>query len=246
MPHSLKILFEDRHCLVVVKPPGLLSASDGTDAETMYALVVQYLGDCIRAQSIANGDATPKKGYVAPLHFLDRPVSGVMVYAKSSKAAARLNQQFKAREVRKTYLAVVEGSPSPAAARLQHYLVKDHERNVSAAFLRPPATARDAAKHCILDYRELAAKGRISLLQVEPVTGRSHQIRAQLSASGWPISGDVKYGAAPAAMEGIMLHAWRIAFRHPTLNTDMQFTTEPPQYWSRIWPNVDSNIGSLS
>ncbi len=232
MATALHILFEDNHCLVVEKPARLLSASDGTDSETMFTCVKAYV----------NASKTEgKQAYLAPLHFLDRPVSGLMIYAKSSKAAARLNVQFKNHRIQKTYLCVVEGRPQPPAATLEHYLSKNSRTNITSACL---SKDNAEAKYCRLDYRVIANYEHLSLLEVKPVTGRSHQIRVQLSTCGWPIFGDIKYKSKHGLEGKILLHAWRLTFEHPTLKTMMSFTVNPPIDWSQIWPDITQKFGN--
>lgn len=238
MSQSWKILFEDRHCLGVLKPARLLSGSDGSDSDTLYKFVRAYI-----LQQAREGTS----GYAAPIHFLDRPVSGVMIYAKSSKAAARLSSQFKNRQTQKTYLAVVEGTPSPRQARLRHFLKKDRATNLSKASLNPPPSNDPGdSKECLLDYEILQTRGSLSLLQVKPLTGRSHQIRAQLAAIHCPILGDKKYGSSQALSGMILLHAWKLTFAHPTTKQATTIAALPPDTWSPHWQNIESVLGSLN
>jgi 23S rRNA pseudouridine1911/1915/1917 synthase len=194
---ALQVLFEDRHCLVVAKPARLLTASDKTGDETLIGLARAYN---------ASRQAEGKKGYLAPLHFLDRPVSGVVMFAQSSKAASRLSAQLREGRIEKTYLAVVCGPAPGAAGLLEDWLLKDKAENVVTVV--PPGTA--LAKPCKLGFRRLGARGEHTYLELSPKTGRSHQIRVQLASRGMPIFGDKKYGA-PAAWDGmIALHARRV------------------------------------
>lgn len=231
--HSYHVLFEDNHCLVVAKPSRLLTASDKTGDETLLAMVRAY-------QSAKQ--APGKKGYLVPIHFLDRPVSGVVIFACSSKGAERLNEQFRSRKIRKTYLAIVEGRPPQESGELVDFLLKDRDSNITSRV----KASTPGAKECRLFYKTLTQKNGLSLLQVNPVTGRSHQIRVQLSGQGWPIYGDVKYGASQTWDNMIALHALAVTFNHPTLKTPITVQTPVPAEWEDLWPNVSSHIGNLS
>ena len=226
LPPTLRILYEDIHCLVVDKPARLITASDKTGDATLLELA--------RAYHFAR-QAPGKKGYLVPLHFLDRPVSGVVMFALSSKAAARLSEQFRKGQVNKTYLAVVEGAAgSNALYTVDSHLLKDRDHNLTKVV--PAGTA--GAKASTLTYRSLGRKGPLSLLEVRPKTGRSHQIRVQLAESGMPIYGDVKYGASSMWEHQIALHALTVTFTHPVAKTPVTVTTPPPVLWQSIWPGV--------
>lgn len=220
---ELTVLFEDRHCLVVSKPARLLTASDKTGDETLIGLV--------RAHNAAR-QAEGKKGYVAPIHFLDRPVSGVVMFAVSSKAASRISAQFRAGTVEKTYLAVVEGQAPAADGLLEDWLLKDHDSNVVTVV--PPQTP--GAKACKLGYRRLASRDGHTFLELQPKTGRSHQIRVQLSSRNMSIYGDRKYGASSSWDGMIALHARRVRFAHPVSGEMMTVTAPLPAIWDGLWP----------
>lgn len=222
MKEPLEVLFEDKHCLVVMKPARLLTASDKTGDETLIELA--------RAHNAAK-QAEGKKGYLVPLHFLDRPVSGVVMLAASSKAASRLNEQFRAGKIEKVYLAVVEGTPADAEGVLEDWLLKDKDDNVTT--VAKPHTP--GAKASRLAYKKLKAAKGLTLLEVRPHTGRSHQIRVQLSSRGWPIVGDVKYGSKRAWDGMIALHAHRVTFTHPVDKTPVTVKAELPDYWQTLW-----------
>jgi len=224
-PAPLAILYEDRHCLIVAKPARLLTASDKTGDQTLFALARAYhLGR----------QADGKKGYFAPLHFLDRPVSGVVMFALSSKAAARLSAQLRERRVDKVYLAIVEGAPLGPAGVLEDWLLKDHQANVVTAV----AQGTPEAKKSRLAYRLLARRGGLSLLEIRPETGRSHQIRVQLASRGMPIYGDRKYGASVSCGGQIALHARAVTFEHPVQRTPVTVTAPLPANWDEIWPRI--------
>jgi len=203
VPSPLDVLFEDNHCLAVNKPAGLLTMGDRTGAPTLVEAAKAYLKEKYRK---------PGDVFLGVVHRLDRPVSGVVLFARTSKAAARLSEQFRERTIEKTYLAVVEGKVREPAGTLHHWLKKDHETNrVAVVSARTPG-----AQECLLDFRRLQSQGTKTLLEITPQTGRSHQIRVQLSAAGWPIAGDRKYGAQTHWPEGIALLAQRLMFLHQT------------------------------
>ena len=237
---DLKILFDDNHCLVVVKPTGVSTGRDHRGEDSFIEIVRASWQE--RRAALPGG--LDKKGYLVPIHFLDRPVSGVMLFALSSKAAARLNQQFSRRTIGKSYLAIVEGVPREPIGTLDDFLVKDRDKNlVTVATAGTPE-----AKPCQLDYERLAVRGGCALLKVTLHTGRSHQIRVQLSHRGWPIVGDVKYGgeALPQGREQLCLHARTLCFEHPTLRTEMSFTAPLPDFWQRVWPDIDKVLADVT
>ncbi|TWW09456.1 hypothetical protein E3A20_14180, partial [Planctomyces bekefii] len=198
---SLNVLFEDRHCLVVNKPSRLLTASDKTGDETLIGMARAYNGA---------RQAEGKKGYLAPMHFLDRPVSGVVLFAVSSKAASRLQEQFRGFKIEKTYLALVEGKPKESRGEWVDWLLKDHDAN----HVKVVPKGTPDAKSCRLDFELVATLGELSLVKLRPKTGRSHQLRVQLSSRGLPIFGDTKYGASKAFGGSIALHARELRFSH--------------------------------
>ena len=222
MSTQLQVLFADNHCLVANKPARLLTLGDDSGDLTLLGLVRDYH---------SARQAPGKKGYVAPLHSLDRPVSGVVMFALSSKAAARLSEQMRSRRIAKTYLAIVEGEPPAASGVLTDTLLKDRERNLTAVV----EDDTPGAKHCELAYRVVERRGRLSLLVVEPRTGRSHQIRVQLSQAGMPIYGDVKYGASQGWDGQIALHARAVTFTHPVNKTPVHVAAPVPEVWREIW-----------
>ena len=233
---DLEILFDDNHCLVVVKPTGVSTGRDHRGEDSFIELVRAVWQK--RKEALAG--ASDKKGYLVPIHFLDRPVSGVMLFALSSKAAARFNQQFRQRTVKKSYLALVEGIPHDKDATLSDFLLKDHDKNLVTVV----DGATPGAKPCQLSYDRLAINAGRALLQVTLHTGRSHQIRVQLSQRGWPIAGDVKYGGEPLpeGRERLCLHAYRLQFTHPTLRTEMCFTAPLPDFWHTIWHDIQKIV----
>jgi len=226
---ALDILFQDRHVIVVNKAARIPVGSDDSKDETLLEIV--------RRWNVAR-QVEGKKGYCVPVHFLDRPVSGVVVFALSSKAAERLATAFKGRTVEKRYLAVVEGEPKHTEGRLKHFLVKDHERNVT----RIGRDTESGAKEARLSYKVIARRGNLTLVLVRPETGRSHQIRVQLSSLGTPIYGDLRYGASTAWEGRIALHATQLLFPHPVEAVPTTITADLPDYWDELWQGINKEV----
>lgn len=220
-----RILFEDNHVLVAVKPAGVLSQADITGAPDMLSLLKKYLIETYQK---------PGEAYLGLLHRLDRPVAGVMVFAKTSKCAARISEQIRERKMDKRYRAVVWGIPKDEEVTLRSYILKDDQKNqVTVIHTQPGSAAPQNAKEGILTFRRVGQAQRsgiggvrqISLLEVHLLTGRSHQIRAQLADAGMPILGDRKYGPDDHDYRGeICLEAFSIAFSHPISGITMQFS----------------------
>jgi 23S rRNA pseudouridine1911/1915/1917 synthase len=173
----------------------------------------------------------PGAVFLGVVHRLDRPVSGVVLFARTSKAAARLSEQFRERSVEKIYRAIVEGVPPERDAVLQDWLWKDPGRNVTQIVREGTPGAQQAA----LAIRRLKTNGTRSLVEVKPVTGRSHQIRVQLASRGWPILGDAKYGSEVRLDGSIALHAYSLTFRHPTKGEEVTVVAEVPKAWSALF-----------
>lgn len=211
---DLKIVYEDNHLLVVVKPYDVPVQADESGDADMLTMLKQYLVETYNKP----GDA-----YLGLVHRLDRPTGGVMVFAKTSKAAARLCQQIRDGEVEKRYLAVVEGAPRYKADKLTCYLKKFPDTNTVKVV---PALS-EGAKYAELDYKVLCQKGDYSLLMVNLVTGRGHQIRVQLSNMGNPIVGDKKYGSKTNSH--LSLWATELRFAHPVSGKEMTFRVYPPE-----------------
>lgn len=215
MSDALPILYEDNHLLGVFKRAGLLTQGDRTGDTTALELAKQYLRDAHHK---------PGRVFLGLVHRIDRPVSGVLVFARTSKAASRLARSFHDRKVEKTYLAVVVGGFDDEVGDLEGFVERTHMRSR----LAPAASPK--AKPAVLSYRVLAARGEFSLLEVTPRTGRHHQIRLQLSAAGHPIVGDMKYRAPRAlADQSIALHAARLSFPHPVREEVITLTAPPPE-----------------
>ena len=178
---SLQVLFEDNHLLAVNKPSGVLVQGDKTGDTPLSDLAKQYLVEKYNK---------PGEAYIGVPHRIDRPTSGLVLLAKTSKALVRLNKMFQEKQINKTYWAIVKNKPTPKESTLIHFLHRDSSKNKSTAHLREIKQSKRAE----LDYRVLLSLDNYHLLEVLPKTGRHHQIRSQLSAIGSPIKGDVKYG----------------------------------------------------
>ncbi len=223
MKMPFQVIYEDNHLLVVNKPAGLLVQGDSTGDKPL----VEFGKDYIKSKY-----KKPGKVFLGVVHRLDRPVSGLVVLARTSKALERMNEIFKNRKVQKTYWAVVRRKPGETKGRLVHYLLKDGSRNTVKAFDKPV----EEAKMAELTYRLLGKLNEHYLLEVNPITGRPHQIRVQLSRMGCPIRGDVKYGfPKPNTDSSINLHARKIHFVHPVRKEPMTFKAGLPEndFWEQ-------------
>ena len=211
------ILFEDNHIIIVNKRCGDLVQPD---RETDDALENE-----IKAM-IKVRDHKPGDVFLGVVHRIDRPVSGAVVFAKPSKALARLNEMIRSGEIHKPYWAVVEPPPNPEEGTLTHYIVRDGKTNRSRAYDKPKADGKKA----VLNYRMIGGSTRYSLVEVELLTGRHHQIRAQLSKIGCPIKGDLKYGAKRSNPDGgISLHSRKVEFLHPVRKEPISVTAPVPK-----------------
>jgi 23S rRNA pseudouridine1911/1915/1917 synthase len=218
---DLVILHEDNHLLVVDKPAGMLSQGDLTGDLDLLTLA---------RETIKRRDGKPGNVYLGLVHRLDRPVSGVMVLAKTSKAAGRLSDQFRRRIPTKIYLAVVHGRPDPTAGRLEHRLVNDR-----AARMTRVDDSGAGGKTARLRYRTMEEGRDRSLVEVELETGLKHQIRVQLAAMGHAVLGDARYGAKERLPgRAIALHARSLTFEHPVRREPVTVTAETPAGWP--WP----------
>lgn len=209
------IVYEDNHVLVAFKPAGILSQEDKTGEADMLTILKDY---------IKVRDSKPGNVFLGLLHRLDRPVSGLMVFAKTSKCASRISDQIRKRKVTKRYRAVVSGLMDVKEGELENYILKDDKSNtvrVEDAFVPGSKKAR-------LSYRVLDQKDDMSLIEVELETGRSHQIRSQMAHAGHPILGDRKYGKADG-IKDIALQSFAIGFFHPVSGEYMVFKADLPE-----------------
>ena len=214
------VFYSDNHLLAVYKPAGLLVQGDESGDVCLLDLAKQW---------IKQRHQKPGNVFLGLVHRLDRPVAGVMLFARTSKAAARLSQQIRSSNVRKVYLAVVEGKKPPSSARLVHLI--DRMGKDSRIVHRPMPTSREAR----LSYRLLDSAGGRSLLEVELETGRRHQIRVQLAHIGCPILGDCRYGAsAPLGSRQIALFARQLTIAHPIRQDALTLCAPLPAGWP--WP----------
>ncbi|MEN6619409.1 MAG: RNA pseudouridine synthase [Rikenellaceae bacterium] len=213
----MEILYEDNHLVVVNKRAGEIVQGDKTGDEPLSEKISLYIAERDNKQGVA---------FIGVPHRLDRPVSGIAVFAKTSKALERMNEMFRNGDIEKKYWAIVANKPEHPVAELKHYLVKNEKQNKSYANLLPKKDAKEAR----LRYKLLASSDRYHLLEVELLTGRHHQIRCQLSEIGCPIKGDLKYGAPRSNPDGsISLHARSIKFLHPVKKTEILILAPPPE-----------------
>ncbi|HAH59157.1 MAG: RluA family pseudouridine synthase [Lentimicrobium sp.] len=227
MPNTLpEILYEDNHILIVNKRAGDIVQGDKTGDMPLPDLLKNYLKEKYQK---------PGQVFLGVVHRLDRPVSGAIIFARTSKALTRLTKMVKAREIHKTYWALVNQLPTANEQKLVHFLRKNEKQNKSYVVKKESSGAKEA----VLEYRLTASSRTIHLLEIDLFTGRHHQIRAQLAAIGCPIRGDVKYGEKrPNADGSICLHARKLSFSHPvtgeTLNIEAKLPETPP--WQHFQP----------
>jgi 23S rRNA pseudouridine1911/1915/1917 synthase len=218
------ILYEDNHLIAVNKRAGDIVQVDDTGDESLDDKVKKY---------IATKYNKPNGAFLGVVHRLDRPVSGVILFAKTSKALERINAMFKGREMHKTYYAVVRNKPYPEAGTLIHWLVKNPQKNVTKAHDREVAGSQRAE----LNYKLVGELNGYYLIEVDPITGRPHQIRVQLSTLDCPIVGDNKYGYPRGSLrKSICLHARKLEFIHPIKKEPIRIIAPVPQdgFWERF------------
>lgn len=217
----MTVLYEDNHLMVVNKDPGEIVQGDKTGDEPLVETLKRWLKEKY---------GKPGNVFLGVVHRLDRPVGGVVVFAKTSKALTRLNEMFRKGEVHKTYWALTRNKPTLPAARLVNWITTVEKTNKSTAHARPVAGAKEAA----LSYAHRASSDRYNLLEVNLETGRKHQIRVQLSAAGMPVKGDLKYGDKRSNPDGsISLLARRIRFEHPVSHEMIDITAPLPP--DKLW-----------
>jgi 23S rRNA pseudouridine1911/1915/1917 synthase len=218
---TFSILYEDNHLLAVNKSGGVLVQGDETGDEPLVETLKKYIKEKYNK---------PGAVFLGVVHRLDRPVSGVTVFARTSKALERMNKLFRERQTKKTYWAIVKAKPKEAEGNLVHWLLKDEKKNKTTAFKREHGDALRSE----LNYKLIDQKNGYYLLEVNPITGRAHQIRVQLQAMGCPIVGDLKYGFPSAnADQNICLHARQLEFEHPVKKEKMILKADLPR--SEFW-----------
>ena len=213
---DLIILHEDNHIIVVLKPQNVPSCEDESKDKDMLTIIKEYIKEKYNKQGNV---------YLGLVHRLDRPTGGVMVFAKSSKAASRLSEQLRSGDFEKRYFAVLMGVPKEEKATLTHYMKKNAINNV--VYICPPTVA--GAKFAELEYKVLEKTEDLSLVDVRLHTGRSHQIRVQMNAIGTPVYGDMRYGGEKAKKGYLALWAYYLSFSHPVSKEKMVFRVQPPK-----------------
>ena len=228
-----EILHEDNHIIVAEKPQNTIIAGDITGDESMFDVLKQYIKEKYNK---------PGEAYLGLVHRLDRPAGGLAVFARTSKAASRLQEQLKSNELKRTYYCVVRGVPANANNRLVDYLKKNEKTNTVEVV--PPAV--EGAKKAILNYKLLQTvetkEGPLSLIQVQLETGRSHQIRVQMAHMGCPLWGDQRYGFnVNKKGQQLALYAVKLRLIHPTKKESMQFICYPPEIspWTSFRLNIE-------
>ena len=227
---QLSVLFEDNHIIAINKRCGDIVQGDITGDRTLGDDVKEYIKEQYNK---------PGNVYLGVTHRLDRPTSGAVLFARTSKALTRLNELFKEdRAIHKTYWAVIDKKPEPLTAQLDHWLVRDPKQNKSFAY----ANERKESKRASLTYRYLGSSDKFHLIEIELHTGRHHQIRAQLAAIGLHIKGDLKYGFPRSNNDGgIHLHARKIEFIHPVTGDPITIIAPPPN--DPVWNYFVRAIG---
>jgi 23S rRNA pseudouridine1911/1915/1917 synthase len=226
--HPGQILFEDNHIIIINKKSSQIVQGDKTGDVPLSEEIKAYLKERYHK---------PGEAYLGVVHRLDRPVSGVVIFAKTSKALGRLNRMIHDREIHKTYWAVVNRLPPEPGGHLSHFLVKDEKNNKSFALDKEKSRSRLAE----LKYRFLLSGDHYHLLEVELLTGRHHQIRVQLAKIGCIIKGDVKYGSyRPNPDASIHLHAVRIEFSHPVSGEKISIMAPTPK--DKLWDYFQAKV----
>lgn len=218
----MTVLYEDNHLIIVNKNSSEIVQADKTGDTPLSETVKQYIKEKYQK---------PGNVFLGVVHRLDRPVSGLVIFARTSKALSRLNEMFRSKEVSKTYWAIVKNQPPTSEGKLEHWLVRNEKQNKSYAYDREVPEAKKA----ILGYKQIAKSDNYFLLEIDLQTGRHHQIRCQLAKMGCPIKGDLKYGFARSNPGGsISLHARKITFIHPVSEKEICIEAPTPQenFWT--------------
>lgn len=221
----MTVVYEDNHIIVVNKTASEIVQADKTGDTPLSETVKQYLKEKYQK---------PGNVFLGVTHRLDRPVSGLVIFAKTSKALTRLNEMFRAGEVKKTYWAVVKNAPKESEGELVHFLVRNEKQNKSYAYDKEVPNSKKA----VLDYRLIGRSDNYYLLEVDLKTGRHHQIRCQLARMGCPIKGDLKYGSPRSNPDGsICLHARRVRFVHPVSKELIELKAPLPE--GNLWKGFE-------
>ncbi|MDN5297043.1 MAG: rRNA synthase [Bacteroidota bacterium] len=231
----MDVLYEDNHLIIVNKAPSEIVQGDKTGDKPLSELIKEYLKEKYHK---------PGNVFCGVTHRLDRPTSGVVVFAKTSKALSRLNEMFRNGEVDKTYWAIVKNRPPKDEDTLIHYLIKNEKTNKSTAY----DSEKPNTKKAILHYKLKAVSQKYFLLEVDLETGRHHQIRCQLAKIGCSIKGDLKYGAERSNPDGsISLHARTISFVHPVSKQQIHVVAPVPNdtLWKTLESSVETNVSSI-
>lgn len=228
---ALEVLHEDNHTIVINKRSGDIVQGDKTGDEPVSERIKRYLKEKYKK---------PGNVFCGVVHRLDRPTTGALLFARTSKALSRLNDQFRTKDVEKIYWAVVENMPPKESDTLVHYLQRNEKQNKSYAHLKEVPNSKKA----ILHYTLIAKSDNYFLLEIKLETGRHHQIRSQLSSIGCCIKGDLKYGAKRSNKDGsIHLHARRLSFDHPT--TKERIVVEAPVPADKLWQEISKKIEAI-
>lgn len=223
----MTVVYEDNHVIIVNKSSSEIVQGDKTGDKPLSETVKEYIKEAY---------AKPGNVFLGVVHRLDRPVSGVVLFARTSKALPRLNDMFRNGEVRKTYWAIVKDAPPQPSGTLEHWLVRNEKQNKSYAYDREVPNSKKA----ILNYRVIGSSDNYYLLEVDLKTGRHHQIRCQLAKMGCPIKGDLKYGAKRSNPDGsISLHARSISFTHPVSKQPIEAVAPVPE--DNLWQSLTTH-----
>ena len=224
----MQVVYEDNHIIIVNKQSGEIVQGDKTGDRPLSDIVKQYIKEKYQK---------PGEVFLGVVHRLDRPVSGLVVFARTSKALTRLNKMFAEGEVHKTYWAIVKNTPEQPKGTLTHWLVRNEKQNKSYAY----TTEKPNAKKAILKYKVIGRSDNYTLLEVNLMTGRHHQIRCQLAAMGCPIKGDLKYGAPRSNPDGsISLMSRHVEFTHPV--SKLQIAVEAPLPEDSLWQSFQTSL----
>jgi 23S rRNA pseudouridine1911/1915/1917 synthase len=220
----MRVVYEDNHIIIVYKESGEIVQGDKTGDTPLSDIVKDYIKEKYQK---------PGNVFLGVVHRLDRPVSGLVVFARTSKALSRLNEMFRTGEVHKTYWAITKNMPAIEEGRLEHWLVRNEKQNKSYAYTKE----KPGAKKAVLEYKMIGRTDNYSLLEVRLLTGRHHQIRCQLAAMGCPIKGDLKYGAQRSNPDGsISLLSHRVEFVHPVSKERIDVTSPVPS--DNLWQDI--------